>query len=74
MRFGPKAQNVIAQGNALGTYEANGQSPKRGEMIKHSVISPFQGFDVRICPNSWGDAPGFHIAPRCGKLQSSTQF
>ena len=55
MRFGPKAQNVIAQGNALGPCEVNDQSPKRGEMIKHSVISPFQGFHVRNCADSWAN-------------------
>ena len=31
----PKAQNVKAQGNALGTCETNDQSPQRGEMLLH---------------------------------------
>ena len=35
MRSGPKAQNVIAQGNALVACEANDQSPNRGDMIKN---------------------------------------
>ena len=42
----PKAQNVKAQGNALGTCETNDQSPK-GAKCSCISITPFQGFDVR---------------------------
>ena len=42
----PTAQNVKAQGNALGTCETNDQSPK-GAKCSCIPITPFQGFDVR---------------------------
>ena len=44
----PKAHNVKAQGNALGTCETKDQSPK-GAKSSCIPITPFQGFHVRYC-------------------------
>ncbi len=68
----PKAHHVTAQGNALGNCETNVPSPQRGERIVfHSYA--LSGLSCLRLPVSWGDAPGFHIVPRCGKTLQTRQ-
>ena len=66
MRSVPKAHNVIAQGNALGWCEVNRKSPNGAKPATHPHVALSGLFDSQVL-DSWGDAPGFHIGPRCGK-------
>ena len=62
----PKAHNVTAQGNALGKCETNVLSPNGAKWSWPAYA--LSGLSCSRLPVSWGDAPGFHMLPRCGKI------
>jgi hypothetical protein len=57
---GPKAQNMTAQGNALGTNAQIESSPERAAQKSDTrIVTPLQG---ALCGfDSRGVAPGFHV-------------
>jgi hypothetical protein len=69
----PEATSVSAKGTPCdsprrrpGNIRNEYPRPQRGERIgaPHHALSGISGLSL---PVSWGDAPGFHIVPRCGK-------
>jgi hypothetical protein len=58
---GPKAQNVTAQGNALGVCAQNISGPERAaQKSRARFVAPLQG--ALFCDFvSRDDAPGFHV-------------
>ena len=67
----PTAHNVKAQGNALGKCETNVPSPNGAK--ESCPAYALSGLSCSSLPVSWGDAPGFHMVPRCGKTLRTRQ-